>query len=557
MLTGMNIGGFKAFGATQRVPIRPLTLIYGANSAGKSSILHALALAHHALETGELDAYRTKIGGESIDLGGFKQYSRLNPNPIDTSTRWAFDFSPEGHETLARSTLNSIKKISIEVGLGSHFEEPTPHIAGFSISFDDKIFMSLGAWSESVRPAGRLRLVELNQEHPVYKEIVAKAVAVLSANSEVSTKEQFATSLAEIDLTTRMTGRVTGIFPKFLDPSTDRTLQTGPERLLETTPESREHSYFRRYLSSFVNQVVELAEKNIRKLQYLGPVRSIPPRHLTFAGHHDANWRAGGGQAWDVVRQEAHVRKRVNEWLGASHLKTPYRLEVRNFVATDTINDAIGDRLDNLGDVVVDLVQAVQGKADADEELLEDGERLLKELGSDSALRDILRAMEKDYPEVARVHELTLRDLRSGTALSHRDVGVGISQILPVLVSAYASQEKLIAIEQPELHLHPALQSELGDVFIESALGENRNAFLLETHSEHLILRILRRIRETTDGELPEGVTPVRPEDVAVLYVQPSEKGGSKVIHIPVTPDGDFEQRWPEGFFAERAKELF
>ena len=69
-LTAFSIANFKAFAATQRVPLKPITLIYGANSAGKSSVIHALVLAHHAIETGNLDAQRTQIGGESIDLGG-------------------------------------------------------------------------------------------------------------------------------------------------------------------------------------------------------------------------------------------------------------------------------------------------------------------------------------------------------------------------------------------------------------------------------------------------------------------------------------------------------
>ena len=73
-LTALRIANFKAFAASQRVPLRPITLIYGANSAGKSSVLHALALAHHAVETGDLDTQRTQIGGEAIDLGGFRQY---------------------------------------------------------------------------------------------------------------------------------------------------------------------------------------------------------------------------------------------------------------------------------------------------------------------------------------------------------------------------------------------------------------------------------------------------------------------------------------------------
>jgi hypothetical protein len=124
-----------------------------------------------------------------------------------------------------------------------------------------------------------------------------------------------------------------------------------------------------------------------------------------------------------------------------------------------------------------------------------------------------LRKLAQASPDQLR--DLVLIDVRTDTPVSHRDVGIGISQVLPVLVHCYANEGKLVAIEQPEIHLHPALQAELGDVFIESALGERKNTFLLETHSEHLILRIMRRIRETTAGTLPEGIPPIKPDDVA------------------------------------------
>jgi predicted ATPase len=111
-------------------------------------------------------------------------------------------------------------------------------------------------------------------------------------------------------------------------------------------------------------------------------------------------------------------------------------------------------------------------------------------------------------------------------------------------------------MEQPEIHLHPALQAELGDVFIASALGEQKNTFILETHSEHLILRILRRIRETNEGKKPLDGIPIHPQDVCVLYVSPI-RSGSIVTELPITVDGGFATRWPEVFFPERAKELF
>ena len=163
--------------------------------------------------------------------------------------------------------------------------------------------------------------------------------------------------------------------------------------------------------------------------------------------------------------------------------------------------------------------------------------------------------------------ELRLHDPRNDIWVALQDVGVGTSQVLPIILEAFAQENKLIAIEQPELHLHPRLQAELGDVFIESALGANKNTFLLETHSEHLILRILRilrRIRETTEGEnddwpdalreaCPNGICPA---DVAILFVQPDEDG-AKVIELPIDANGEFTCDWPGGFFEERMKELF
>ena len=138
---------------------------------------------------------------------------------------------------------------------------------------------------------------------------------------------------------------------------------------------------------------------------------------------------------------------------------------------------------------------------------------------------------------------------------SPSNMGIGFSQMMPLVASAFGSANSLIAIEQPELHIHPALQTELADLFIQSA-KEHENRFLIETHSEHLILRLLRRVRETNDGQLEPGRLPLHPEDLCVLYVQPGDQG-SEVIELPVTPDGDFSRPWPNGFFGERSAELF
>jgi hypothetical protein len=274
------------------------------------------------------------------------------------------------------------------------------------------------------------------------------------------------------------------------------------------------------------------------KLRYLGPLRSYPPRHLAFAQHHDPNWFAGGGYAWDVVRRDAAVRKMVNEWLNTKdRLQTPYELRIRHLLTIDDLDRDYTEIVESLEQRFTSEEQAYEGDLFGE-------------------IYDALAKLKNNEANLTDIQELNLVDMRSNTIVSHRDVGIGVSQVLPVLVSTFAWQNQLIAIEQPEIHLHPALQADLGDVFIQSALGSNKNRFVLETHSEHLLLRIMRRIRETSAGKLPEGCHPVHPEDVMVLFVEPDGKR-SIIREMPLNSRGDLIKPWPGGFFEEGFRELF
>jgi predicted ATPase len=148
-----------------------------------------------------------------------------------------------------------------------------------------------------------------------------------------------------------------------------------------------------------------------------------------------------------------------------------------------------------------------------------------------------------------------LKDEKNGVEVQPPDVGTGISQVLPVIVSALYFKEGIVEIEQPELHIHPAFQTILGDLFISQA-QKKELIFLLETHSEHLLLRLLRRIRETNDNQLEDGAQGLTPKKLGVYYVENSATG-VQISKLEVDEIGEFKDEWPDGFFEEREKELF
>ena len=591
-LTALRLANFKAFGSSQRVTLRPITLLYGANSAGKSSILHALALAHHAVETGELDTQRTQSGGESIDLGGFRQYVHLRQP--QRQVEMAFELDLGQLSGRVAELLRGARGAVVELGIGGGFasEQYTlfggfarevdrgggVHVERFSVEIDGLPMLSMSA-----RRGGILRLDRLNHAHPVFRKVFRGILSVATTTQEI--REEDFTRLAKVldELVPGVTARRQGLFPR-IEGGRDGEQGEALSGLLAVSRGRRQEDLARAarlflpgVLRDLVGGLSTFLEAEIRRLLYLGPLRSYPPRHLAFSQHHDPNWFAGGGYAWDVVRTREDVRRRVNRWLGdVERLKTPYELEVHELLPAGTLSAELAPKL---GAALHDLVRRLLGEMEGedrskilasaleavrdsveyglqDDDLplaeVEDlvGTLVDAELVSDEWAQQVIAARSE------ALQDLVLIDKRSGTAVSHRDVGIGVSQVLPVLVSAYASSGRLLAIEQPEIHLHPGLQAELGDVFLESALGGARNVFLIESHSEHLLLRIMRRMRQTAAGELPEGVPPVRPEDVMVLFVEPSG-AQSLVREMPLNERGELVKAWPGGFFEEGMREIF
>ena len=154
-------------------------------------------------------------------------------------------------------------------------------------------------------------------------------------------------------------------------------------------------------------------------------------------------------------------------------------------------------------------------------------------------------ALEIQLARVPGGHfRILIVDMHTGVTVNLLDAGVGTSQLLPILIQGLiAPAGATFLLEQPEIHLHPKAQADLADFFIE--VTKRSVGVIVETHSEHLINRLQRRIAEEI----------LDPKSVALYYVKPSAEGSTlkpvqinEYGQIPTAPEGFFEEGFEETF---------
>ena len=426
-ITALHLGNFKAFGATQRVPLRPLTIIFGPNSSGKSSIIHSLLFGHEAL-TGKtannLDVHRPQLGGESVDLGGFRQFVfRRDPAnrlewgcEIDVASlpeglpamlagaraltvsvsiqwhRYSIPATPNAAvaqvaerlgvsvaevlkilepfkqhlgrlnpETELEGLFQAVVEIQIRQAQLEKSDNPDavpdvpsldaflanevvrdddglavqgPRVSSYTITADGATLLKA-----SLKGSGldwRMKVDLLDTDNPVIRALLeAMVLSQASTDSPADPATQAALKTALDEMVPSLTLERGRFLPVGLAPESLAALQRFRFEDDERRPARSEdiekavRLFLPNSLQRLIRGVGEAAIKRLVDLRYLGPLRSYPSRHLAFGEDENGNWLAGGGFAWDVIRQDAEIRRRVNQWLGADFMKTPYELTLQ------------------------------------------------------------------------------------------------------------------------------------------------------------------------------------------------------------------------------------
>ena len=502
--------------------------------------MHALLFANDANTSGNLNVIKPRLGGDSVDLGGFRQLT--HQSKVENRVTLNFHISAPAKPESGEWDLSDIS-VAATYGIRTAMEKPEiaehrelveelfvneageiagdfgevrryrqfmerlaakaaelgndpPSLLSFEISMGGKRLL---------RASGKRKSIKLDaivSDHPAMDRYIRVLLEQTALSPEIGEKELLFAREVINGIVADLELEMAGLLPRPQSRRNDGILPpaiTGLRTQSEVAAEQlRLFLTFR--IESLISAVHEACSQFLGKIRYLGPLRSYPPRHLAFTEMDDVD--ALGAFAWKALRDDAALRAKVNNWLGQHYLQVKYELSVDSLISSALTAEAVEASVE---DVLAEKIQEFEeargrmGDKAADELFFNpydawDDNLIIKRLLGEIALRTAAENANQ---------ELVLRDKRNNVYVSHRDIGIGISQVLPVLAHSYASRNAVIAIEQPEIHLHPALQAELADVFIESALGEQKNTLLLETHSEHLILRLLRRIRETASGELP------------------------------------------------------
>lgn len=519
MITAIEIENFKGIGERQRIELKPITLLFGPNSAGKSTILHALHYAREILERHNVDADRTIGGGDFVDLGGFAKFVHRHRLDVPLSLRFELDLSkrhlpeyveefmtPFHFDTYAKSAA-----VSIEVRW-SHVER-RPFVALYSVEINGQTLAALR------KQAGRKSVeVEINADHPAFREPHEKLSPDAPGDGD-------GTPILEMvgEGPLFAGGQVDALPPigkiiEFEGPTSEEATDDGPV-VFDTL---KQGDLVRPALTQLIGGPAHLLRDALQTMRYVGPLRATPPRSYVPLRHEDPGRWASGLAAWDRLHfAYADVLEEVSQWLSApDRLATGYLLRRADMLEIDSADPAI-----------------VQ---------------LRSEYPFDEAELSEIRERLKNVPTR---RYLALVDKDNGIELAPQDVGEGIAQIVPVAVALIDEADALTAIEQPELHVHPAVQVGLGDLLIYATQWRSL-PMLIETHSEHLLLRILRRIRETKEGQEIEEDLKVTPDQVSVVYMEQDE-AGIRAQSLRIDESGEFIDRWPRGFFEERARELF
>lgn len=424
MLTHLKLNNFKIWRSTGHMRLAPLTLLFGTNSSGKSSLIQSLLMlrqtvkgqdANLDLNLGNADA------GDSVILGQFGDVLCRNGAATET-----------------------VKANQIGIEFGWRGGEDAESASVFSARYDEGPGGSADLAYLRVGREGQGFTVQ-RAAHGAYRLWAANRRRATGQSREFKPQRSFAFSQSAANALGEQAASVVSVGPALLD--------------------------------------------ELSHIIYLGPLRRPAQRDYLWSGRSPGSIGDDGGRAVDALIASGMAR-----------------------------NSNRRRRL----------------PAPSAAKLFDETERWLSAMGLADGL---------EVRQLGRSARYELLVLNNGSATNLKDVGIGVSQVLPVIVAAlFAERGHIVIVEEAESHLHPLAQAQLAELFIEMS-HERGVQFIVESHSEHLLLRLQRRVAERAIPVSSVAMYFVRRELIAQLEL------------LQMNAAGDISN-WPEDFFGDDMGEI-
>jgi len=548
-LTSLSIKNFKCYGAGdgEAIALAPITLIYGENGAGKSAVLQAIR------EGKNLEAIQVSLSGQDNNKSSFKIASEYRPRIYSHNVKWdRLQHWREALETTVfrfmrsrRTEIADAYERLVELELLNCYYDQNPDVKD---KVDKSAYKGLGVEDMGDGYGGQLLEREWyeRKSENLFSDDLPPWI-YFGAPLWTQCRQNAFFSAKRIELNNKFKEDKAFFSKEF---SLDE-FKTRYQDHLEAPAEGINLIANEAVQSNLAYKVNLCTLSNHRLFRDMS-LASDPKIHL--AGYIDYNLQFSNGYvAIDSPAYCFHCS--LSEVWQSDEISANEMFHARGLDA-GFINLYLSRKCEPLRKAIVRAIVNLPPIRPQPESLYKGNSEMGHLARSPYYKRSVNKwlhklntGMEIDFApadEGGGCH-LLLIDAHNDSMrpVSIEESGYGFSQMLPIILESVRGDSKIVLIEEPELHIHPRLQAELGSLFADS-VKERGHQFIIESHSEHLVLRLQRLIRN--------GV--LKPEDVSVLYVERAPNG-SKVQLLRLDDRGEFLDEWPGGFFEDGFNEMF